>query len=328
MKFRSEITIPPIKVKIGCKKPVILLGSCFTENIGTYLENHLFNVSVNPFGVIYNPFSIRNAVEALLHRNSYTEKDLSRHNELWFSFDHYTKFSDPDPQQALRKINDTFAAARTLFADTDRLILTFGTAYVYALKKNGRIVNNCHKIPAREFERRRLTIQEITIAYADLIEKLLAFQPGMKILFTVSPVRHLKDGFIENQRSKSTLLLAIDALVKAFPDACDYFPSYEIMLDDLRDYRFYAGDLVHPSETGMNYISELFRDHCLDEHAQQVVREIDPLLRALNHHPGHSGTEAYKKFHETTYKKLRKLKDDFSFLQWYKIEHLPYFKAL
>src|SRR6056297_1691663 len=194
MKFRSEIEIPEIRVKIGCQSPVIMLGSCFTKNIGSYLEQHLFKVSVKPFGVIYNPFSIRNAIEALMHKQNYTAGDLDRHNELWFSFDHYTKYSDPDQQEALRKINDSFTRAKSLFAESDRMILTFGTAYIYTLKANGRIVNNCHKIPAREFDRRKLTTHEITVAYADLVEKLLTWRPGIKLLFTVSPVRHLKDG--------------------------------------------------------------------------------------------------------------------------------------
>ena len=322
MKFRSEIEIPEIPVKIGCQNPLIMLGSCFTENIGSYLEQHLFNVSVNPFGVIYNPISIRNAIEALMHKQNYTAEDLDRHNELWFSFDHYTKFSDPDQQEALRKINDAFTKAKSLFAESDRMILTFGTAYIYALKENGRIMNNCHKIPAREFDRRRLTIHDISVAYTDLIEKLLTWRPEMKLLFTVSPVRHLKDGFIENQRSKSTLLLAIDDLVNAFPESCGYFPSYEIMMDDLRDYRFYADDLVHPNEPGMTYISELFRDHCLDEQARLATRKIDPLIRALNHRPTHAHTEAYRKFRDQTNEKARKLKNDFPFLQWSKIEYL------
>lgn len=325
MKFRSEITIPEIKVKIGCKKPVVMLGSCFTENIGSFLEKHLFNVAVNPFGVIYNPFSIRNAIEALMHKNSYTGEDLNRHDELWFSFDHYTKFSDPDQHEALHKINDVFEKAKALFHASDRLILTFGTAYIYALKSNGRIVNNCHKIPAREFNRRRLTIGEITDAYTDLIEKILVQRPDMQLLFTVSPVRHLKDGFVENQRSKSILHLAIDQLVQAFPDTCDYFPSYEIMMDDLRDYRYYDNDLVHPNEPGMTYISELFREHCLDPRAQQVAKELDPLLRSLSHRPLHTETEAYRKFTAATAQRIRKLKSEFPFLQWSKIDHLTYF---
>jgi hypothetical protein len=325
MKFRSEISVPKISVKIGCKKPVIMLGSCFTENIGSYLEKHLFNVAVNPFGVIYNPFSIRNAIEALMHKDNYTAEDLDRHNEMWFSFDHYTKFSAPDQKEALRKINDAFTRAKTLFADTDRMILTFGTAYVYALKSTGRLVNNCHKIPAGEFDRRRLTIQEITESFADLIEQVLSQHPDMKILFTVSPVRHLKDGFTENQRSKSILLLAVDELVKTYPGTCDYFPSYEIMMDDLRDYRFYDNDLVHPNEQGMTYISELFREHCLDEQAQLVTKELDPLLKALNHRPLHTETEAFRKFRKATEQKTRKLKSDFPFLQWSKIDHITYF---
>jgi len=325
MKFRSEITIPEIKVKIGCEKPVIMLGSCFTENIGSFLEKHLFNVSVNPFGVIYNPFSIRNAIEALMHKHSYTIEDLNRHNELWFSFDHYTKFSDPDQHKALHKINDAFLKAKALLNASERLVLTFGTAYIYALKSNGRTVNNCHKIPAREFDRRRITIGEITDAYADLIKKILVHRPGMQLLFTVSPVRHLKDGFVENQRSKSTLLLAIDQLVQAFPGTCDYFPSYEIMMDDLRDYRYYDNDLVHPNELGMNYISELFREHCLDARAQQVASKLDPLLKTLSHRPLHTETEAYRKLTAATAQQIRKLKNEFPFLYWSKIDDLTHF---
>jgi hypothetical protein len=321
MKFRSEISIPEIKVKIGCEKPVVMLGSCFTENIGTYLVQHLFNVTVNPFGVIYNPFSIRNAIEALMYKDSYNIEDLDRHNELWFSFDHYTKFSDPDQQKALHKINNSFERAKTLIKASDRLILTFGTAYIYTLKSNGRIVNNCHKIPAREFDRRRLTIREITDAYAELINKILSRQPGMQILFTVSPVRHLKDGFTENQRSKATLLLSIDELVQAFPGTCDYFPSYEIMMDDLRDYRFYDNDLVHPNEQGMTYISELFREHCLDAPARAAISALDPLIRTLNHRPQHTTTEAFRKLRTATQYQIRKLKNEFPFLQWSEIDH-------
>ncbi|MDF1570674.1 MAG: GSCFA domain-containing protein [Bacteroidales bacterium] len=325
MKFRSEITLPEIKVKIGYEKPVIMLGSCFTENIGSFLEKHLFNVVVNPFGVIYNPFSIRNAIEALMYKDSYTIEDLNRHDELWFSFDHYTKFSDPDQHEAVRKINVAFEKAKARFHASGRLILTFGTAYIYALKLNGRIVNNCHKIPAREFNRRRLTIGEITGAYADLIKKILIHRPDMQLLFTVSPVRHLKDGFVENQRSKAILLLAIDQLVKTFPGTCDYFPSYEIMMDDLRDYRYYDNDLVHPNELGMNYISELFREHCLDARAQQVAGELDPLLKTLSHRPLHTETEAYRKFTAATGERIRKLKSAFPFLQWSKISDLTSF---
>jgi hypothetical protein len=320
MKFRTEINIRSASHPIGYEKPVFMLGSCFTDNIGGNLRKYLFQTVINPFGVIYNPLSIKNSIEALLHREQYTEADLRMHKELWFSFDHYTKFSDPDKKNALDKINSAFIPARELFPSAGHLILTFGTAYIYQFKENGTVVNNCHKIPASEFNRRMVNVEEIVSSYREMIGAIHAVNPEMKIIFTVSPVRHLKDGFAGNMRSKSTLILAIRELENLFPGSCSYFPSYEVMMDDLRDYRYYGADLVHPNEQAIEYLWELFLKSFISKEAALLVGRLDPLLKSLNHRPRHADTEEFRDFREKTTEEIRKLKNEFPFLQWSDLE--------
>lgn len=320
MKWRTEITLPQAAHPIGYHDPVVMLGSCFTENTGAKLERYLFDVTINPFGVVYNPLSIKNSIYALLHKEKYAPADLQQQNELWFSFDHYTKFSDPDPDAALDKINRAFIPAKIKLATAGHLLITFGTAYVYALKETGRVVSNCHKIPAAQFSRRILPVEEIVQQTGEMVEALLAVQPGMKIILTVSPVRHIKDGFTENQRSKASLLLAAGQLVTLFPETCSYFPSYEIMMDDLRDYRYYANDMLHPNEQATEYIWSLFRDSNISDEAAGVIEQLEPLLNAMNHRPLHRNTKAWSAFENAIREKRRKLKNDFPFLQWNKIK--------
>lgn len=320
MKFRTEIDIKKSPTPIGYEQPVMMLGSCFTDNIGSYLEKYLFRVSVNPFGVIYNPMSIKNSIEALLDKEQYRPDDLEFYNEFYFSFDHYTKFSDPDSNRAVEKINHEFLEAKKRFSQCGHLILTFGSAYVYEHKKSGRIVNNCHKLPASHFSRRRLTTEEIAHHYKTLVDRLLALNPEIKILLTVSPVRHIKDGLAGNQRSKSALLLAAAELEQRYPGTCSYFPSYEIMMDDLRDYRYYNSDLLHPNDQAIAYIWNHFLENCINDDAAAIIKRLDPLLKALHHRPLHTHTEAYKKFSEQTAEKIRKLKNTFPHLEWDKIK--------
>jgi len=316
MKTRTKIKIPGTLIPIDCHRPVVMLGSCFTDNIGSMLEKYLFNVSLNPFGVIYNPLSVVNALDALLHKSVYTEEDVLFRDELWFSFDYYTKFSDPSREEALEKINGSFKPAKELLKHAGSLIITFGTAFVYTYKETGRVVNNCHKIPASSFDRKMLTIDEILANVEPQIRELESFNPDLRILFTVSPVRHIKDGLVENQRSKATLLLAIRDLVGNYPEKCAYFPSYEIMTDDLRDYRYYGPDLLHPNEQAVSYIWELFRNHCIDREANQVINRLEPLIQSLQHTPLHRDTDKYRKFRSKLESDLGKLKNEFPFLHW------------
>ena len=316
MKFRTKIDIKGAPHPIGYQKPVVMLGSCFTNNTGSYLEKYLFPVSVNPFGVIYNPLSISNSIGALIGKEEYLEEDLRFHDGLWFSFDHYTKFSDPDRKIATEKINKAFLQARQLFHRAGHLILTFGSAYIYQYRETGKVVNNCHKLPASQFTRRLLTVEEIVQHYQVLVERITLLNPELKIILTVSPVRHIMDGLTGNQRSKSTLLLSAGELEKLFPDTCYYFPSYEIMMDDLRDYRFYNADLLHPNEQAIEYIWNHFVGKCIKEDAVKIIKRLDPLLKALHHRPLHTHTEQYEKFREQLAEKTRKLKKEFPFLQW------------
>ena len=196
-----------------------------------------FPAVVNPFGVLYNPVSVRNAIEILIDQKKFKDSDLNFFNEQWFSFYHDTEFSHPDKNISLEKINKSISIAADNLRKAGYLIVSFGTAWVYKYLKNGNVVSNCHKIPAKEFERYKLDVEDIFVEWANLMNRLNELNPDLKIIFTVSPVRHWKDGAIQNQLSKSTLILAIHQLKQQFENV-DYFPSYEIMMDDLRDYRF------------------------------------------------------------------------------------------
>jgi hypothetical protein len=245
MKLITEVALPSYPFKLDHHAPVMMIGSCFTENMGRQLERYLFPVCINPFGVTYNPLSVKKGLEALIHKEGYSADELNQHNDLWFSFNHDTEFSSVDRELALENINRTFTSAKTLLREASTLILTWGTSWVYRYNQTGEVVCNCHKIPAQHFTRTQLTTREIVAAYADLLPQLFEFNKNLKIVHTVSPVRHWKDGAHGNQLSKAALLLAGDALQKQYPDQFFYFPSYEIVMDELRDYRFYTSDMLH-----------------------------------------------------------------------------------
>jgi len=316
MKLRTPIKLDKLKRQITHQTPVIMMGSCFTDNVGDKLTKYLFDVVVNPFGVTYNPLSVKKGISQFLTRDMYKEEDLKLHNELWFSFDHYTKYSATKKEEALRKINTDFSNAKQKLQSAGFLIITFGTAFSYRYKETGEIVCNCHKIPASQFERSMISPKSIIQEYEELINQLLEVNPDLQVIFTVSPVRHLKDGLIENQRSKASLLLAVNEIIQLFPDTAQYFPSYEIMMDDLRDYRFYDTDLVHPNDQAINYIWDRFVETVIAPDSQEIITKVDPLLKARSHRPLHTETEAYKKFIDQLSFKEAELKNIYSFLQW------------
>ena len=320
MKFRTEICFHKALNPIGYEKPILMLGSCFTDNIGAKFKKYLFNVSVNPFGVSYNPLSIQIGIKQLMKKKEYLSEDLQSFNDLFFSFNHYTKFSDPDKTVALNKINKEFFAAKKIFSEAGTLILTFGSAFVYELKETGGVVNNCHKLPSSKFNRRLLSVKEIVESYSELLGELLSLNRDLKILFTVSPVRHIKDGLIENQRSKSTLLLAIQELENLFPEICSYFPTYEIMMDDLRDYRFYSSDLLHSNDQATDYIWEHFVKSMMNASTKDIMEQLNPLIRSIAHRPIHPETAASQKFLFETKNKARKLQESYPFLNWSALE--------
>ncbi|MBQ7531059.1 MAG: GSCFA domain-containing protein [Paludibacteraceae bacterium] len=242
MNWRTEIDIPKSPWQIKPDDRILLIGSCFTDSIGQKMQAHGLRAVCNPTGVLYNPMSI---VQSL---NGDMRVELVEHDGLYHSMSHHSSFSGTDSEQVLRRCLQSQADLHQSFAETDIVFVTFGTSYVYY--RNGQVVANCHKLPEREFVRRRLSVQEIITAWCPLIRTM----PDKHWVFTVSPIRHRRDGMHQNQLSKAVLLLAIEQLQEVFPKQVTYFPAYEIVLDELRDYRFYADDLVHPSNSAVDYI--------------------------------------------------------------------------
>lgn len=317
MSFFTEVQIPEYPWKIDYSKKVLLVGSCFSENIGQKLLDRKFQVDMNPFGILYNPESIANGLKILIERRHFAEEDLFQDQGLWNSFYHHSRYSDVNQHAALQKINERTANSAEFLREADFLMVTFGTAWVYELKRTGQIVSNCHKVPASEFKRFRLGVFEIVEAWKELLETIWKFNPNLKVVFTVSPIRHWKDGAVENQVSKATLLLAIDRLKAGFGEQrCGYFPSYEIMMDELRDYRFYAEDMLHLSPVAVDYIYERFSRAMVTRESTLVAEKVLKLSRSLSHRVVNAGTAAHLKFIESTLQELNALSDRFSFLNF------------
>jgi hypothetical protein len=270
MDFFTHINISPANRKIDYKSKIISFGSCFSENIGKKLQRAYFKIDINPFGVLFNPASIAQNIEMLIENRNFDEKDLSKNGSLYFNFAFDTSFSDICPKQCLEKINMRFTEAVKNLQDADFMFITFGTSWIFELKSTGEIVANCHKLPAENFTRRRLNVDEIIFIYKKLFLNLKKFNPNLHILLTVSPIRHAKDGFHENNLSKSILLLATEKLEKEFENIL-YFPAYEIIIDELRDYRFYVADMLHPSESAIDYVWEKFSDAFFSLETKKIV---------------------------------------------------------
>ena len=318
LKLTTSVERPAHCPCIDYRHTLLLLGSCFATHIGERLEEAKFRCDVNPYGVLYNPLSIATALREMVARKVYTEADLYEHQGLWHSPMHHGDFSAPTHGEALARINGRLAQASDELDRLDFLLLTWGTAWVYEDRKTGRVAGNCHKLPERCFNRRRLSTDEIVSDYADLLLALRNVCPELKVLLTVSPIRHIRDGLHANQLSKATLLLAIDALKARFPESVFYFPAYEIVLDELRDYRFYAPDMVHPSEVAVNYVWERFCSSCLSEGSVYVMNECEQIHKALEHKPFQPGSNSYKFFLEKTLLKINRLKEKYPYLDFEK----------
>ena len=296
MDFSTPIQIPRSDISITHSTQIMLLGSCFSEHIGRQLLLHKFRVEVNPFGILYNPFSISRAIRRLLSGAPFSETDLVHYNELYHSLMHHGQFSASRKEECLKKISDRFVQAVDAFRHTSLFLITFGTAYVYRWKESGEIVGNCHQIPADRFRPVRLSVEEIVTEWEEVTGLIKARLPQAGVLFTVSPIRHWKDGAHENQLSKSILHLAIDGLQQRFPDDVRYFPAYEVMMDELRDYRFYDEDMMHPSSSAVEYIWERFSETFFSEETRSVNEEWTQIRKGLAHRPLYPETEAYSTF--------------------------------
>jgi len=305
IELKTTVEIQKFEKKISHADKIMFIGSCFTENIGNKLLESLFKVDVNPFGVLYNPTSIKKSLEILIEGKKFTGSDLKFYNNLWFSYFHHSKFSHKDKDICLQNINNQLEISSNFIREAKYLFITFGTAWVYKLATTQQTVSNCHKVPAPEFTRELLNIENIVKKYNKIILLLKEINPDLQIIFTLSPVRHLKDGAVENQRSKAILHLSISQLVDSFEN-CYYFPSYEIMMDELRDYRFYKSDMTHINDIGIEYIWKKFEATFFTQKTLQKIKEAQKLVRNLNHKPKDPDLEEYKNFKEQNLEKIKR----------------------
>lgn len=314
MKLQTPVILPKETFDISHHSKILLFGSCFSENIGLKLEENKFSVNVNPFGILYNPTSIYNSLNRLLDKREFDEEDFIHHNQLHHSFMHHGSFSRTNLGEAVRNINEEFDLASNQLENADILMITFGTSYVFKWNETGEIVGNCHKLPSNEFTRERLTIEEITVAWTHIITRLLDLNPNLKILFTVSPIRHFKDGAHENQLSKSILHLSIEHIMKEFPASTFYFPAYEIMMDQLRDYRFYTDDMLHPSKLAQEYIWQRFGETYFTEETQNIITQWQNIHQSLSHKPYNINSDTYQKFLQRTIDDIQAFEKEYTFI--------------
>lgn len=312
MNFRTQVELPKKEAEIRHSDRIMLFGSCFAENIGNLLLENKFRCDVNPFGILYNPLSVVEALWQILSRKVYTEKDLFCAGGIWHSWMHHSVFSDNTASACLVSINKRLAQAATELPELDWLVITWGTAFAYRLEGNHRVVGNCHKQPESLFVRKLLTIREIVTEWNCVLNELRKINPSLKILFTVSPIRHIKDGMHGNQISKSTLLVAAEEICQSWSD-CYYFPSYEIMMDELRDYRFYADDMLHPSSLAVSYLWECFSECYFSKDTERIMKEWEEIRKAVNHKPFHAQSEAYRKFLTQIVLKIERFKENFPY---------------
>ncbi len=296
MDFRIEFNPPVLKEKIDITDKILLVGSCFTEHMHDFLRKSKFQVLQNPHGVLFNPISIFEAITTYIQNKQINESDLFIHLGLWKNWTFHSGFAGTDKSITLNRLNASIQQGHIFLNNANFLFITLGSAYVYTLS-NGKVVANCHKQPADTFCKRLLEPAEIIYSFSLMFNELKQCNPSLRIIFTVSPVRHLKDGFIQNNRSKAVLMYAIDRITTLFPEII-YFPAYELVIDDLRDYRFFAEDMVHPNYQATRYVWEKFKQSCLNGRTREVLKDIDALNSATNHVIMHPGSEEHQKFVE------------------------------
>jgi len=288
--FRTKIKPKKGSNQIDYTSKILLIGSCFTENIGDKLKHFKFTNNVNPFGILFHPKAIENLIVASLTNKVYTEKDLVFYNERWHCFDAHSVISNTNKETVLSNLNNIVTDTKAYLKSASHIIITLGTAWVYNHLASDNLVANCHKIPQKEFHKKILSVNEIVQSLAKSIQLIKEVNSKATIIFTVSPVRHLKDGFIENTQSKAHLIAAIHQVNE------NYFPSYEIMLDDLRDYRFYKKDMLHPNETAIDYIWEKFSKNWINEASNHLMKEVNQIQKGLSHKPFNATSEQHQCF--------------------------------
>jgi hypothetical protein len=329
MKFKLTLDAKPSKYPIEYGDKLLLIGSCFTENIGAKFKTHLFELSENPYGILFNPVSVINAFTEIMELRKYQSEDLFLHNDLWHSWNHHSRFSALEKELAIDQINHTIVEAHDFLKSANQLVITLGSAWLYHLTNeaplgNGQVVANNHKGPINWFYKSLMQPIDLLEKLDDLVKRLQTFNPKLHIIFTISPVRHLREGLIENNRSKAVLIHAVHELVSQ-SNRVDYFPAYEYVMDDLRDYRFYAEDLVHPNFAASGYVWDKLVETYMEPKTQTIMKQIAELQLAMNHKPFFTGSAEHQKFLQSCILKTETLMAAHPALSLQ--DHLAFFKA-
>ncbi len=312
MEFFLPFQIPSFPFTISYTDKILFLGSCFSEEIGNKLYNLKFDILQNPNGILYDPQSITDAIFGYINNKKYPE-ELFELNGLWHSWKHHSQFSGVDKNDVLEKINLSQSGAHVFLKEAKFLIITLGTAYNYILKDNGQHVANCHKAASSFFQKNLLSTKEIIDHLSAALNALNQFNHHLKIIFTISPVKHVKDGIIENNRSKAKLIEAVHLIVEEQENAF-YFPSYELVTDVLRDYRFYKDDLVHPNETATSYVFEQFCNSLLAIDSKKIMEEITKILSTVNHKPFIKESVAHQRFIDSQLQNIESFETKYPFI--------------
>ena len=308
MQFRTEVKIPKAPFSINHRHKVVSIGSCFAEQIGQKLTESKFDVETNPFGNLFHPIAIENAIGRIHSRVHYIANEIFEYNNLFFSWDHHSSFSNPSKVDCINNINQTIDKYNVFTRKADFFIITLATSWVYKIKSMDFIVANCHKFPQREFQKLLLTTNEIYDSLLKTVKYILDIAPNAKIIFTISPVRHIKDGIVENNLSKSRLINAVHHLVSQSNELF-YFPSYELILDDLRDYRFYKEDMIHPNDLAIEYVWNKFQETWMDDKTTELNAQIHKMNLAMNHRAFNPKTVQHQTFLYNTAKEMKRLNE-------------------
>lgn len=325
MQFFATLHIKPLEFSITHRDKILLTGSCFTEHIGNFLIETKFNILQNPNGILFDPVSVSSGLLSYIQNKKYAAEDLFYLNETWNSWQHHSIFSRIDRGECLNNINQSQQEAHEFLKEADWLIITLGSAFTYKLADNLQAVANCHKAPAQNFIKHLDTIEEIITAFDSVIHQLFHFNRKLKIIFTISPVRHLRDGVTDNNRSKARLIEAVHHLVNKF-DRLYYFPAYELVIDILRDYRFYDVDLAHPNYAATQFVLEKFSETCFSQSTRELIEEIKKIVIAKKHKPFNPTSSLHKKFLQQQLEKTRSILNKHPYLNFK--EEIKYFSGI
>ena len=310
MQFRTQIPLSKSSNPIDYNSKVLSFGSCFAENMADKFDYFKFQNETNPFGIIFNPVSIEKVIERAVTENWFTEKDVFFHNERWHSFEVHSDLSNSDRQELLETLNKAISETNKQLKEATHIIITYGTSWIYRNLESDEIVANCHKVPQKQFSKELLPVDVIQKSTQNTIDLIQAINLNVNFIFTISPVRHIKDGFAENQLSKSHLFTAVHEVLKTHNSKLktqNYFPSYEIMMDELRDYRFYTEDMLHPNQVAIDYIWHKFSENNMTEESISLMQEVDEIQKSLRHRSFNPESEQHKKFLTKLQQKIKAL---------------------